>query len=207
MSDIQKVVRRQKVEQTNGTEVPQVDQAVVDQFVQLQDTKPKPFVKPTLEVFLRERYRLEPADYSPELLAIIKTMEEYVKVMSVGSNSTMTQHGEQVGRLNLSYNRALRSSDSVMLFDVVLHFFSFYEESTFRAELPYRGIHMYPFGTQEQVAFFQHITAVAQMLADIQTRNKRLRELDFRGAIGAVPKTFEKHRAGLTAFVEYYTNF
>lgn len=201
------IVRRKSLADTATASAPVIDQAVIDSYVKLQDVKQEEYVKPDLETFLRSRYNLEPVDYSPDLVWIIQALNEYVKIMSVGSNSTIEQHGIMVGRLNLAYVKALRSTESVLLFDTILHYFSFYENSTFRAELPYRGIHMHKFGTSEQLAFFQHITAVAQMLADIQTRNKRLRELDFRGAIGNVPKTFEKQQAGLVAFIDYYTNF
>lgn len=207
MSNVRQMVRRRSLAERAESSAPQIDQEVIDSFVKIQDVKEVEFVKPTLKDFLLDRYKVAPEDYSEELVWIIQAMEEYVKVMSIGSNSTSAQHGVQVGRLNLAYMRALRSTESVMLFDVILHFFSFYETQAFRAELPYRGIHMHKFGSAEQLAFFQHITAIAQMIGDIQTRNQRLRELDFRGAITNVPKTFEKHRAGLTAFIDFYTNF
>lgn len=207
MSEIKQVKRRSSLAQIAESSAPAVDPDVVNHFVSMQDVVVEKKEKTSLEVFLRTRYKLEPDDYSPDLLWIIKALEEYVKVMAVGGNSTDQQHGEMVGRLNLVYVRALRTSESVLMFDTVLHFFDFYEDTVFRAELPYRGIRLYKFGTTEQVAFFQHITAIAQMLADIQTRNKTLKELDFRGALSNVPKTFEKHQAGLAAFLDYYTNF
>lgn len=207
MADVKRIVKRKSIAEHAESAPPIIDQEVIDSFVKLQDVPPVEYVKPDLETFLLERYKLTPETYSPELLWIVKALENYVTIMSVGSNSTQEQHGIQVGRLLLCYDRALRSTDSVMLFDTVLHFFSYYEAQAFRAELPYRGIHMHKFGTAEQLAFFQHITAVAQSLADIQTRNKRLRELDFRGAANNVPKTFEKQQAGLVSFISYYTNF
>ncbi len=207
MSDINRIKRRTSLAEQAESGAPNVDPDVVNHYVSLQDQPVVKKEKPSLEEFLRTRYKLEPDDYSPDLLWIIKALEEYVKVMAIGSNSTEQQHGEMVGRLNLVYVRSLRTSESVLMFDTVLHFFDKYEDTVFRAELPYRGIRLYKFGTTEQVAFFQHITAIAQMLADIQTRNKTLKELDFRGALSNVPKTFEKHQAGLAAFLDYYTNF
>lgn len=207
MSDIKPIIRRKSVAAINETATPQIDQSVIDSFVKIQDPKPVEYVKPTLEYFLLERHKLSSDNYTPDLVAVIEAMKGYVEAMRIGTNPTPEQQGVQVGRLNLAYIRALRNSDAVLLFDVVLWFFSYYETDVFRGELPYRGIHMYKFATNEQLTFFQHITSISQEICDIQTRNKRLRELDFRGAIKNVPKTFEKQQAGLTSFIDYYTNF
>lgn len=207
MSDIKPIIRRRSLAEAANSSAPQIDPAIVDQFVKIQDPKPVEYAKPTLEEFLLQRHNLAIENYSPDLVLIIESLKHYVDVMRVGANPTVEQQGNQVGRLNLAYVRALRNSDAVVLFDAVLWFFSYYELDVFRAELPYRGIHMYKFATNEQLTFFQHITSIAQEICDIQTRNQRLRELDFRGAIKNVPKTFEKHQAGLTSFIDYYTNF
>lgn len=205
-----KIMRRQSkgALHANSDHTPAaVDPAVVDAFVQLQDPVETKYVHPTLEEFMEKRHNVKPEEYSPDLLWIIETLKEYVKVMSVGANSTQEKHGVQVGRLNLAFTRSLRNSDSVILFDAILWFFSFYHDEAFRAELPFRGTHLYMFGTGEQHAFFTHMVSIAQELADVRTRHKRLTELDFRGAVNNIPKTFEKQRAGLAAFVDYYTNF
>lgn len=207
MSDIKPIIRRTSVSTVSETVAPQIDQSVIDSFVKIQDPKPAEFTKPTLEEFLLERHKLSSENYTPDLMNIIESMKGYVEAMRIGANPTPEQQGTQVGRLNLTYIRSLRNSDAVLLFDAVLWFFSYYEADVFRAELPFRGIHMHKFATNEQLAFFQHITSIAQEICDIQTRNKRLRELDFRGAIKNVPKTFEKQQAGLTSFIDYYTNF
>jgi hypothetical protein len=205
--NIKPIVRRESFAAKAEASAPMVDQSVIDSFVQIQDPKPVAYTKPTLEELLLTKYRLTPENYSEDLKWIISTLNEYVKVMSIGTNSTETQHGIQVGKLLLAYVRALRNSDSVMLFDAILWFFSYYEDTVFRAELPYRGMRMFKFGTNEQTIFYQHITSIAQELADMQTRNQRLRDLDFKGAIKNVPKSFEKQQAGLTSFIEFYTNF
>lgn len=207
MADIKPIIRRRSLAEAAESSAPQIDPSIVDQFVKIQDPKPTEYVKPTLEEFLLQRHKLTPENYSQDLVLISESLKNYVDVMRIGANPTVEQQGVQVGRLNLAYVRSLRNSDAVVLFDAVLWFFSYYEAEAFRAELPYRGIHMHKFATHEQLTFFQHITSIAQEICDIQTRNQRLRELDFRGAIKNVPKTFEKHQAGLTSFIEYYTNF
>lgn len=207
MKNTTPIVRRQSLAATSSHAPTTVDQAVIDAYVKLQDPEPVVFVKPTMEEYLEQRHKLKPENYSPDLLWIIETLKEYVNVMKTGGNSTQTEHGIQVGRLSLAYNRALRSTDVVIMFDTILWFFSFYNDNVFRAELPFRGTHMHKFGSVEQHHFFTHITSIAQQLADIQTRHQRLRELDFRGAIQNVPKSFEKQKAGLTTFIDYYTNF
>lgn len=201
-----KVFRRSHAENAVAA-APQIDQEVIDQFVKLSDVKEVPYTKPTLEQFLRERYNLEPENYSEELANNIVALNNYVEVMKVGSNSTPAQHGQQVGKLNLVYLRALRSTDVIVMFDTVLWFFSYYEGEAFHSHLPFRGIAHHAFANQDQVFFFQHITSISQMIADIQTRNKRLRDLDFHGAVRNIPDGYEKHRAGLTTFIDYYTNF
>lgn len=204
-----KIIRASHADKALGGSAPvlPIDQAVIDSFARLADVKETPYEKPNLETFLRERHRLEPENYSPELLWIIQTLNEYVRIMSRGTNSTPTQHATQVGKLTLCYSRALRSTEAVVLYDTVLWYFSFYEAEAFRAELPFRGMAQYKFGSAENLFFSQHLTTISQMIADIKTRNKLLRELDFHGAIRNIPTMYEKERAGLTTFIDFYTHF
>ncbi len=186
---------------------PTIDQSIIDQFATVADKVEAPYVKPSLETYLLERHNLSVENYDTDAAWIIATLDEYVRVMKRGASPTMDQQSVSVGKLNLVYLRALRSVDVLIMFDIVLWYFSFYEDEVFRAEYPYRGISVYKFGTPEQQAFFQHITAIAQLVCDIKTRNKRLREHDFVGSVRNVPAGFEKQRAGLTTFINYYTNF
>ena len=210
MNNRHKIIRRTSKEglASNSSHTPaQVDPAVIDEFVKLQDPVVTEYTHPTLEEFMETRHNLKLVDYSPELLWIVEAMKDYVNVMSVGSNSTQQEHGVQVGRLNLAFLKALRDSDAVVLFDALLWFVSFYHDEAFRAELPFRGTHLYKFGTDESHRFYTHLVSISQELADVRTRHQRLKELDFRGAVNNIPKTFEKQRAGLASFVDYYTNF
>lgn len=200
------IVRRSHADKVS-VNAPVVDQTVVDSFARIADRVEEEFVKPTLEELLRERHGLEPDQYPQDLVFVCGIMDEYVKVMSRGSNSTNEQHATQVGRLNMAYIRALRSKDVLVTFDAILWYFSYYESEAFRSELPYRGMAHYMFGSADQLKFCRHITAIAQTIGDIKTRNKRLRELDFNGAIANVPDSFEKQRVGLTSFINFYTAF
>lgn len=206
MATSPRIIRRTHAD-ASPVEAPEIDQEVISNFAKIADVQEVKTEVPSLETFLEQRYSVKPEEYTEELANIISLLDGYVEAMKRGANPTPTQQGVQVGKLNMAYQRALRSKEPIILFDTILWYFSFYEEEVFRAELPYRGIATHTFSTEDQLFFFQHITAIAQMIADIGTRNQRLRELDFHGAIRNVPKGFERHRTGLTTFIDYYTNF
>lgn len=177
------------------------------EFIKLELEVPEDKVQ-TLEEYLIERHKLEKENYRPTLTTLIATMDQYVKEMRRGNNSTPEIHGKWVTKLLVTYTQVLRDPDVLVLFDTLLWYYGTYYNDAFFSEMPYRGLNMAVIGTAEQLRFFTHITAVCQQLGATATRTDRIRTLDFVGAITAIPRpAFEKQANGLATYINYYRNF
>lgn len=202
-----KTIIRQSTAPKEPTGAPTIDPEVVDQFAKLADPRPDTTPKPTMEEFFLERYKLKVEDFNTDMKLIQKYMDEYVKVMAIGNNPTDTQMAEQAGRLHFVFIRALRSVDVMPTFDLVLWYFSFYQDTVFRSSLAFRGMSQFKFSKVEDYRFATHMVTVAQAICDFKTRNQRIREQDFKSTVTMISTAFEKQRAGLTTFLRYYTTF
>lgn len=202
------IIRRKSVPNTTGTIAPPpTTLGDISEFVEIE-MKPAPIEKETFAEYMFNRHKLEEKDYSDSLKDIISSLDKYVEAMKRGMNPNEKIQAENVGRMFLVYNKALRDVDVVILFDAVLWYFSEHARDAFYAEMPYRGTAFYKFGTAEQYTFYGHITAICQQLGLTATRSDRIRSLDFVGAIQNIPRpAFERQANGLATYIEYYKNF
>lgn len=208
-SETKPIIRRTTAKATSDTLIAPkpTENADVSEFIKLE-LKDVVREQQSLEDYLLERHQISKDNYKPNLKQLISTMEDYVGEMKKGTNSTPETHGKWVGKLLLVYTQVLRDADVLVLFDALLWFFGTYNDDAFFAEMPYRGLNMYKFGTGEQLNFYNHITAVCQQLGASASRTDRIRSLDFVGALTSIPRpTFEKQANGLATYIQYYRNF